>query len=352
MVEQFHALLVNLIGGPARPALYLFGVPGKVGGAATKIAHLVRLLHRDFQITVVPPSHQSAKDREVRSLLEPFQVRSVPWKELPKQLAGVGLAICERDFFSTGRARELKERGLRFVWSNEMMFAFKGEAEAAQAGGIDRVLFVSEFQAQAFAATHRGVPSFLTGNYIDPDDFPWHERRHPVFTLGRLSRADLEKYPLNFPSFYEELGLKEVRYRVMAWNPEVARQYRWHRFGPEWELLPENKEPTRTFLDSLDVFLYPLGHRVKESWGRAVVEAMLTGCVPVVPAGHQFHQLMVSGESGFICHGYEEWRDCVRRLRADHPWRLKLSRQAAAHAREHLCDPELHRQRWIEALTF
>ena len=207
---------------PIKPPLYLFGVPGKVGGAATKITHLIRLLHRDFQITVVPPSHQSAKDREVRSLMEPFQVRAVPLKELPKQLDGVGLAICERDFFATGRARELKERGLRLVWSNEMMFAFKGEAEAAQAGGIDRVLFVSEFQAQAFADTHRGVPSFLTGNYIDPDDFPWHERRHPVFTLGRLSRADLEKYPLNFPSFYEELGLKEVRYRVMAWNPVMA----------------------------------------------------------------------------------------------------------------------------------
>jgi len=152
----------------AKAPLYLFGVPGKLGGAATKVAHLVRLLHRDFQITVVPPSPQSAKDREVRSLLEPFQVRAVPWKELPKQLDGVGLAICERDFFTTGRAREVKERGLRLVWSNEMMFAFKGEAEAAQAGGIDRVLFVSEFQAQAFAETHRGVPSFLTGNYIDP----------------------------------------------------------------------------------------------------------------------------------------------------------------------------------------
>lgn len=332
--------------------LYLFGVPGKVGGAATKIAHLLRLLRRDFAITVVPPTPNYLKDREVRSFLEPLQIRAALLKDLPRPLEGVGLVICEREFFTTGKAREVKERGLKLVWSNEMMFAFKGEQEAARQGVIDRVLFVSEFQAQAFAEVHRGVPAFLTGNYIDPDDFPWVGRRNPVFTLGRLSRADPEKYPLNFPVFYEELGLAEARYRVMAWNPEVARQYRWHRFGPEWELLPENRESARGFLNSLDLFVYPLGHRVQESWGRAAVEAMLTGCVPVVPAGHQFHQLMVSGESGFICHEFAMWRDCVQELYRNHPLRLKLSRQAAAHAREHLCNPEHHRQRWVEALSF
>src|SRR5260370_40669915 len=95
----------------------------------------------------------------------------------------------------------------------------------------------------------------------------------------------------------------------MAWSPEVEKQYRWHRFGSEWELLPEKKEPALKFLYSLDAFVYPLGHRIKESWGRAVVEAMLTGCVPVVPAGHQFHKLMAHGESCFICGKYCEWQE-------------------------------------------
>ncbi len=160
------------------------------------------------------------------------------------------------------------------------------------------------------------------------------------------------KYPLNFPVFYEELGLPEVRYRVMAWSPEVAKQYRWHRFGPEWDLLPAQKEPALEFLYSLDVFLYPLGHRVKESWGRAVVEAMLTGAVPVVPAGHQFHKLLVHGESGFICREYREWKATVRELYENYPYRQKISRQGAASAREQLCHPEAHRRKWIEALSF
>ena len=332
--------------------LYICGVPGKIGGASTKIAHLIKLLHRDFAITVVLPQIGFCKDREVRQLTEPHGVRCVLVKDLPKQLEGVALALCELHFFTSGAAREAKARGLKLVWSNEMMFPFKGEEDAVREGLIDRVLFVSEFQAKAFADIYRDVPSLITGNYIDPDDYGWRERANPIFTLGRLSRPDLKKYPLDFPVFYEELGLKEARYRVMAWSNDLQKQYRWHRFGPEWELLLEKKEPALKFLYSLDVFLYPLGHRIKESWGRAVVEAMLTGCVPAVPAGHQFHKLMVHGESGFICQEYGEWKATVRELYENYPFRKKISRQCSEYARENLCNPEEHRRRWIEALTF
>ena len=345
-------MTVECSSGKCLPPLYVFGVPGKIGGAATKIIHLVRLLHKHFRITIVAPTPSVCRDKDVRRLIEPYGIDCTMLKQLPKTVNGVGLAVCDPEFFTSNRIREVKARGLKVVWSNEMMWAFKGEAGAVKDGLIDRVLFVSEFQAKAFEGMYRGVPSYLTGNYIDPDDYCWRERTNPVFTLGRLSRADPTKYPLDFPVFYEELGLKEVRYRVMAWSPEVQKQYRWHRFGPQWELLPAQKEPALKFLYSLDVFLYPLGHRIKESWGRAVVEAMLTGAVPLVPAGHQFHKLMVHGESGFICQEYREWRAAVRELYENYPYRLKISRQGAAYAREQLCNPAEHRQRWIEALSF
>ncbi|MGO8675119.1 MAG: glycosyltransferase [Limisphaerales bacterium] len=314
--------------------------------------HLVRLPHGDFKITVVAPEVWACRDKEVRRILEPYGIPCVLLKELPKKPEGVALGMCDGDFFVSGRARGLRERGLRVVWSNEMMFPFKGEAEAAREGLVDRVLFVSEFQESAFAEMYKGVASFRTGNYIDPDDYCWRQRINPVFTLGRLSRPDPCKYPLDFPVFYEEMGLKEVRYRVMAWSADLQKQYRWHRFGPEWELLAANKQSALSFLYSLDVFLYPLGHRVKESWGRAVVEAMLTGCVPVVPAGHQFDKLLVHGESGFICRGFHEFKACVRELYENYPFRQKISRQGAEHARQQLCNPEEHRRIWVNALTF
>jgi len=291
------------------------------------------------------------KSKQIKAHTEPYGVPTFLLKDLPEKLEGVALAICEPDFFITQTAAAVKARGLKLVWSNEMMFPFKGEAEAVKAGLVDRVLFVSEFQADVFAKLYHGIPSLIAGNYINPDDYPWHQRENSVFTVGRLSRAALDKYPVDFPVFYEELGLKEVKYRVMAWSAELQKQYRWHRFGPEWELLSAMKEPALRFLNSLDVFLYPLGHRFKESWGRAVVEAMLTGCVPVVPAGHQFHKLMVDGESGFICQEYSQFKAIVRELYENYRFRMKISHQCAEYAREHLCNPDVHRRIWIEALS-
>ncbi len=204
-----------------------------MGGAATKITHLIRLLHRDFRITVVAPELWALKDKRVRQILAPYGIPCVLLKELPKRLDGVALGICDGDFFISGRARGLKERGLRLVWSNEMMFPFKGEAEAAKEGLVDRVLFVSPFQASAFAEIHQSTASLTTGNYIDPED-----------------------------------------------------------------------------------------------------------------------KLLVHGESGFICRDFQEFRSCVRELYEDYPLRLRISRNGAAHARERLCNPEEHRRRWIQALTF
>src|SRR6266511_2834907 len=335
----------------ALPSLYVYGIPGRIGGASTKLAHLIRLLQGVFRITVVLPHLAALNDKEVKNLTVPYGVSCVLLRDLPKKLEGTALAVCTADFFAARTAYEIKERGLKLVWSNEMMFPFKGEAEAVKEGLIDRVLFVSEFQANAFAEMYRDVAAFNVGNYVDPDDYAWRERNNPIFTLGRVSRADVLKYPLDFPVFYEELDLKEVRYRVMAWSPGLQKQYGWHRFGPEWELLPANKEPVLKFLYSLDVFLYPLGHRVKESWGRAVVEAMLTGCVPVVPTGHQFHKLMVHGESGFICQEYREFKATTRELYENYPLRKKVSQRCSEYAREHLCNPDEHRRVWIEALS-
>src|SRR5437763_6150463 len=105
-------------------SVYLLGVPGNSGGAATKIAHLIKLLNRDFRITDVLPNISWCKDREVKQLTEPYGVRCCLLKELPKEVNGIGLAVCEKEFFSSPQAREVKARGLKLVWSNEMMFPF------------------------------------------------------------------------------------------------------------------------------------------------------------------------------------------------------------------------------------
>jgi len=331
--------------------LYIYGVPGKLGGAATKIRDLIKILGSDYDITVVLGHVCFKKDPEVIPFLRSLGVKHCFRKDVPKSPGSVAVGICELDFFSSGTAERIKKSGMRLLWSNDMMWPFEGEAEAARNGLIDRVLFVSEVQQKAFGEMYQNIDQTIIPNYITPEDFQFEERRNPVFTIGRLSRPDPCKYPVNFPLFYETLELGEVRYRVQAWSDELKGIYRWHRFGPEWELMPASKIAARTFLSSLDLFVYPLGHTFVESWGRSTVEAMLTGAIPLVQTGHQFHNIIQHEQSGFICDSFADFRYYSQQLCNNYRLRQQLSRQAAAHARK-LCDRQTHRRIWQDALSF
>jgi hypothetical protein len=309
---------------------------------------LVLLLHEHCHLTVIPNEERHLQPGFWTSLLDRLGVRYTLIDHLPNRLAGFALSICNDCFFSERIAHRAKDKGLKVVWSGEMMWHHKDELEAFRNGVVDKVLYVSELQRSALAPGHEGVPWQITGNYIDPSMFPFQERRHETFTVGRLSRAALEKYPEDFPVFYERLELPDTRFRVMAWSEGLDAKYRWHRFDLRWDLLPAEAEDTLTFLRSLDLFVYPLGHRFIESWGRSTVEAMLTGCVPLVPAGHHLERVVAHGETGYVCCDYLDWKQCAQHLYYDAGLRRRMARHAREHAEKRLCNRDEHLRVWLE----
>jgi glycosyltransferase involved in cell wall biosynthesis len=413
-----------------RPPLYFFNWPSHVGGADTKVTHLLLLLHRAFDITVVPNRREQLLQLPWRKFLKRLGVKAALLADLPKKLHGTALSLCNGEFFAGGIACEAKVRGLRVVWSSEMMWHHAGERAAVLCGLVDRVLYVSEVQRAAlepgyvlktvsgkvgeWVSGRGGVPlthsptdpltvaSVITGNYIAPEMFPFSERVRAAdapLVIGRLSRPDPAKFPADFPEFYESLDVKagrvggagkpfagraalssarrgeasasstaslrfqrgavrtprptSTKFRVMAWSEELAKVYARHRFDARWELLPKAAESQVAFLHSLDLFVYSLGPTFRESWGRAVVDAMLTGAVPLVPrgGGHHLENLVPHGVAGFLCAGPEEYREHVARLRADAAWRKKLSRAARRHAEHELCNRAEHLRVWRAALA-
>lgn len=331
-----------------KPPVYIFGWPSFLGGADTKLAHLLILLHRDYRLTVIPNDAFRLEEKHWTRFMDRLGVVYTRRDRLPRKLDGFALGMCNTRFLTEGVAERMKARGLKIIWSGEMSWHHDGEVEAFQSGLIDKVLYVSEVQRGKLAERHGSVPYVIAGNYIEPRYFPFRERCLGTFTIGRLSRADRDKYPEDFPVFYEALDLPEARYRVMAWDKALARKYRWHRFDARWELLPSLAETQVKFLHSLDLFVYPLGHLCVEAWGRSTVEAMLTGCIPLVPPGHHFENLMVHGESGFICGDFLEYQAAAQKLYWDYPWRARVARQCRTHAVEELCNPGKHRQIWRE----
>lgn len=332
--------------------LYIFGWPTLYGGADTKTVHLIQLLAGHVNITVVPNDSAWLQDDYWVRWLSKYGVHFSSLESLPERLNGVGLALSNERFFSDGICSAARHRGLKIIWSSEMMWHHPGEVDYVMAGQVDRLLYVSEVQKRTLSyESFCEVSTRMTGNYICPDEFPFLERdEQNGITIGRLSRADHEKYPEDFPVFYEALDLPNVRFRVMAWNEELSRKYCWHQFDHRWTLLPPSGERVPAFLQSLDLFVYPLGHTFTESWGRSTVEAMLTGAIPLVPDGHHFESLIVHGESGYICSDFLEYQSRAKELAIDPIARHRMSHACRRRA-ESLNDAEIHRAIWLEALN-
>lgn len=357
--------------------LYFFGWPASIGGASTKMAHVLTLLAPHYNITVVPPRPGFLRDKAWMEFLERLGCRCATWKQLPARLDGWAVAMCYADFLRKGLAGEAKARGLRVAWSNDMMWHFPLEMGTLFSGAIDAVMYVSPMQRAALEPGYRAallaapeivapeaVEGVITGsaghrlrwvmtdNYIDPGWFPFRDRfsrgmKRSGLTVGRLTRADPHKFPEDFPASYEALGLKRPRFRVMGWSAALSRKFRRHEFGREWELLPEASEDAAVFLRSLDLYVYAVGPRFQESWGRAVVEAMLTGAVPILQAGVGHSKVFIEhGKSGFLCQSAEDFGKYARLLQDEPERRRSMSRRAHEWAVKSWCRPEHHLALW------
>lgn len=348
------------VDGSRRVPLAVLGWPSELGGADTKLAHLLELLAGKFEITVVPNWEQQLGDVRWRRRLDRLGIKASgfgEWIRRSRHPGGVVFGLCneylfQRDASGVSRWARAHELGCLMVYSSEMPWHQAGELEHVRAGQIDRVLYVSEMQ-ESLLHYPDSVETVITGNYVNPDYFPFIERHNrwgSETVFGRLSRAHVEKYPEDFPVVYELLADRQTKFRVMAWSAELAEKYRWHSFDSRWELLPALKESTTGFLHSIDIFLYAVGYTFRETWGRSMVEAMLTGAVPIVASGHHLQNNMECGVSGFVASSFQEFADAVDQLR-NLERRRAMSRAAMQHAKEVVCNRATNRKLWIEALT-
>jgi hypothetical protein len=360
-------------------SLYFFGWPDHVGGASTKLAHLLALLAPHYSVYVIPDDEICFEPHEWLGWMEHVGVTPIRLKDLPEQLEGWAVALCHGEFFSKGYSTEAKRRGLRIAWSSEMMWLYRAEKLAVFAGEPDVILYVSEVQREALEPSYwflwngeerpgnlprqqqgmipgnneRGPLRWvMTGNYIDPTCFPFldrsQNRRFSETVVGRLSRPDPLKFPENFPSLYEALDQGNTRFRIMAWDKKMGETWPQHVFDRRWEFLKAMQESQHRFLQSLDIFAYGVGPHFKESWGRSTVEAMLCGAVPLVPRGdgHHLDQLVAHGISGFTYGSDEEFIEYGRMLARDEDLRGKMSVATREWAVTRLCDEQEHLAQW------
>jgi glycosyltransferase involved in cell wall biosynthesis len=144
------------------------------------------------------------------------------------------------------------------------------------------------------------------------------------FTVGRLSRDQLEKHNARDPALYAALASAGVAIRIMGGDSLRVR-------GPldeRIELLPECAEDPVRFLHKLDCFVYRTDDGWREPHGRVVQEAMACG-LPVVCARSVGAAACIDhGRNGFLFDRNREALEILQRLRADAGLRARVGSEA------------------------
>jgi len=338
--------------------LYVFQWISDLGGADTRLKELLVLLKDDFNITCIPNDEFRLNEKHNTDFLDSLGVKYCMPSSLPERTEGFAYANCNFRLFSErNRIDFIKSKGLKFLWSNDMMWATGEELEAIKAGKVDCCLFTSPFHweilgKRIFPANPNQKGAILD-NYFDSSTWPYVERPARKTTVfGKVSRDDHMKFSEDFPVFYESAtaGL-DASYRVMGWGANQDKRYSWFPFSERWQKLKPNAERTQDFLSSIDVFLYNCNHRFIENQSRAIVEAQLTGCPIVAPNKWNFPNMIWSQRTGFLWNDLEEAREACRQL-SDPDTRRRMGKLASECTRDIWCDSESAKQRWRALLNY
>lgn len=338
--------------------LYVFQWISDLGGADTRLKELLVLLKDDYRITCIPNDEFRLKEKHNTDFLDSIGVKYCTPHDLPKKVEGYAYANCNfRLFKEKSRLDYIKDMGLKFLWSNDMMWTTREELEAIAADKVDMVLFTSPFHRSVIGPNIAGAKPSQKGaileNYFDSSTWPYVERpKKDVVVCGKISRDDPMKFSEDFPIFYESAtdGMP-VSYSVMGWSDKLSKKYSWFNFSDRWNLMPANKMKTQDYFSSIDVFLYNCNFKFIENQSRAIVESQLTGVPVVAPEKWNFPNMVWSGRTGILWKDMDDLREGLSEM-MDYEVRTKMGRMASECTRQIWCDASMAKRRWESVMNY
>ena len=335
------------------PPVYVLGAPGPVGGADTELWHTL-VLWRKFglEVAVVPTWGLSAPWRQkcedigctVYAPGGPQQALEVPGLR-----GSVLVSFCNGEFLKN--AALFRKAGCKVVWANCMTWVFDQERRHfAEHGPFDHFIFQSKHQQSMLAPQFRkygysdGQGSVIHGAFA-LEEFPFRPLEHKQgepFLVGRISRADPDKYSSNTWPIYGRIP-HPIRARLMAWDDRIQ-----NKLGPppEWaECLHVNHETPQEFFGKLHAMLQVNGG-AGENWPRSGLEAMACGVPVVVQNQWGWREMVRHGQTGYLCDSDDQLAYYTAKLAYEEEHRMNMAYQARRMLEEELASPEVLWQQW------
>lgn len=337
------------------PRVFVLGAPSAVGGADTELWHTLRLWRdHGLEVSVVPTSGIDEQWRlncerigcDVHRIGSGEEVLDVPGLR-----GALVVSFCNGDFLQL--AGRLRQAGCRVIWAGCMTWIFPAERHHYyQHGLFDHCVFQSRYQQSLLMPTLKSFGfcdsqgTLIRGPFA-LDEFPYRPLpRVPgePFVVGRISRADADKYSPDTWSIYGRIA-SPIRARVMAWNERIERKL---GAPPPWaECLPVGRETAQEFFGQLHCMVQVNGG-VGENWPRSGLEAMASG-VPVVAENRWgWTEMIRHGITGYLADSHEELVFYANKLAQDEEHRLTIARNARRALEEELAPPETLWRAWCE----
>jgi len=296
--------------------IYFFQWVSDLGGADTRLKELIQLFSETkcYNLFAIPNDDGRLNEKENIDFLKNNNVHVLSWSELPEKTSGFAISFCNFRLFSEPwRINKIKSMGLKFIWSNDMMWTINEETEAINKNQIDVLLFTSDFHRlilQQKNNTFKNTKNFTIPNYFHFEKYQKIKKvknKENKFIVGKLSRSDLMKYGENFPLFYSKMPIDNPKFRIMGWNENLSNKFKWFNFDKDkWELLNENQETPLDFLSKLDLYVFNSNHKYIENQTRSMIEAQLLGVPSLAPNYGNFPKMIWHGRNGFIYNSVEE----------------------------------------------
>jgi hypothetical protein len=329
------------------PRIYVLGAPGPVGGADTELWHTLRLWRgRGLCVTVVPTWGISAEWRakcegigcEVHVVQGPSHVLDVPGLR-----GSTVVSFCNGEFLK--HAAVFRGAGCPVVWANCMTWMFDEERRHfGEFGTFAHFVFQSEYQREMLSTKYREFgyrdeQGTVVRGAFAVEEFPFrplsHARGEPL-VVGRISRPDVDKFSSNTWWIYQRVPYP-LRARLMAWNERVEKKL---GAPPSWaECLAANRETPQQFFSKLHVMVQVNGGAA-ENWPRSGLEAMAAGVPVVVQNQWGWREMVVHGETGYLCDTDEELAYYTAKLAYEEDRRLEMASLARRRLEQDLASPD------------
>jgi len=328
--------------------LFIVGHPGHYGGAASELAHQIKLWHRSFpeiELNLIPTMENCHNEPMYQEMLD-IGIKyhgARDYSAISKEDAIIN--FCSKEYLQD--LDIINRQTNRVMWVNCMTFLFDDEMRQGEKGLISHFLY----QRDEVLCGHKHFLQELgtTGRfmrfspYFDDSNMDFSVKDQEKTHIGRISRQDADKFSINTLHIYEYIvspKMKEGHFLGFddRSKAKIGKPFDWIKTYTSHRVLP-----VKDFYNQVDFIVQPMD--TVENLPRIGFEAMFSGKPLVVDNKGGWKTLIEHGHSGFLCNHARDFIYWGSRLAYEPELRSMVAQNARKRAME-MASLEVSTESW------